>query len=130
MVAMEAAARASDRARMDCRVVQGLRGWRKRKKAVCEADRALRGDRRSMTLKGRCRFCEAPLSLSFADLGMSPLSNAYLKSEDLNAMERFYPLHAWVCESCYLVQLEEFENPQRIFGKDYAYFSSYSDTWL
>ncbi len=83
-----------------------------------------------MTLKRRCRFCEAPLSLSFADLGMSPLSNAYLKSEDLNAMERFYPLHAWVCESCYLVQLEEFESPQRIFGEDYAYFSSYSDTWL
>ena len=78
----------------------------------------------------KCRFCEAPLSLTFADLGMSPLSNAYLKAEQLNGMERFYPLHAWVCESCYLVQLEEFESPRHIFGEDYAYFSSYSDTWL
>lgn len=60
---------------------------------------------------------------------MSPLSNAYLKSMQLNKMEPFYPLHAWVCESCYLVQLEEFESPEHIFS-DYAYFSSYSDSWL
>lgn len=76
-----------------------------------------------------CRFCGAPLKLSFADLGMSPPSNAYLKVEDLNRMERFYPLHAWVCEKCFLVQLEEFETPEQIFS-DYAYFSSYSDSWL
>ncbi len=76
-----------------------------------------------------CRFCRAPLSRSFADLGMSPLSNAYLKPEQLNKMERFYPLHAWVCESCFLVQLEQFESPEHIFS-DYAYFSSYSDSWL
>jgi 2-polyprenyl-3-methyl-5-hydroxy-6-metoxy-1,4-benzoquinol methylase len=76
-----------------------------------------------------CRFCRSPLSLSFADLGMSPLSNAYLKPEQLNQMERFYPLHARVCEACFLVQLEEFESPERIFS-DYAYFSSYSDSWL
>jgi len=82
-----------------------------------------------MTPLRRCRFCEAPLSLSFADLGMSPPSNAFLKPEQLNGMERFYPLHAWVCTSCYLVQLEEFESPEQIFS-DYAYFSSFSDTWL
>ncbi len=82
-----------------------------------------------MTHHCQCRFCGAPLSLSFADLGMSPFSNAYLKLEQLNKMERFYPLHAWVCESCYLVQVEEFENPEYIFS-DYAYFSSFSDSWL
>jgi len=76
-----------------------------------------------------CRFCAAALELSFADLGMSPPSNSYLNPEDLNRMERFYPLHAWVCEKCFLVQLEEFETPEQIFS-DYAYFSSYSDSWL
>jgi len=76
-----------------------------------------------------CRFCGAPLSLSFADLGMSPPSNSFLEAEALNRMERFYPLHAWVCEKCFLVQLEEFETPEQIFS-DYAYFSSYSESWL
>jgi len=76
-----------------------------------------------------CRFCGAPLSLSFADLGMSPPSNAFLEAQALNRMERFYPLHAWVCEKCFLVQLEEFETPEQIFS-DYAYFSSYSESWL
>jgi SAM-dependent methyltransferase len=78
----------------------------------------------------RCRFCAAPLELSFADLGMSPLSNANLAAAQLNAMEPFYPLHAWACTSCFLVQLEQFESRERIFGGDYAYFSSYSDSWL
>jgi len=82
-----------------------------------------------MTQHRQCRFCGSPLSLSFADLGMSPLSNAYLKPEQLGKMEAFYPLHAWVCESCFLVQLEEFESPEHIFS-DYAYFSSFSDSWL
>jgi len=77
-----------------------------------------------------CRFCGAPLALSFADLGMSPPSNSYVKAEDLNRMERFYPLHAWVCEKCFLVQLEEFETPEQIFSDEYAYFSSFSDSWL
>jgi SAM-dependent methyltransferase len=76
-----------------------------------------------------CRFCSAPLSLSFCDLGMSPLSNAYLTADQLGAAEKFYPLHAFVCESCWLVQLPEHESPQHIFS-DYAYFSSYSDSWL
>lgn len=77
-----------------------------------------------------CRFCGAALALSFADLGMTPPSNSYLKAENLNRMERFYPLHAWVCDQCFLVQLEEFETPQQIFSDEYAYFSSYSESWL
>ena len=80
--------------------------------------------------RAACRSCAAPLELSFADLGMAPPSNAFLGAEDLNRMERFYPLHAWVCGQCFLVQLEEFETPQQIFSDDYAYFSSYSDSWL
>jgi SAM-dependent methyltransferase len=76
-----------------------------------------------------CRFCGAALEHVFADLGMSPLANSYLPPERHNAMEPFYPLRALVCERCFLVQLEEFETPQHIFG-DYAYFSSYSTTWL
>ncbi|MEW5802913.1 MAG: class I SAM-dependent methyltransferase [bacterium] len=77
----------------------------------------------------KCRFCAQPLRHSFVDLGMSPLSNAYLEKKHLQDMERFYPLHAYVCNNCFLVQLEEFESPENIF-RDYAYFSSYSDTWL
>ena len=60
---------------------------------------------------------------------MSPISNAYLKADDLNDMEPFYPLHAYVCENCCLVQLLEYQTPDQIFS-DYAYFSSYSESWL
>lgn len=60
---------------------------------------------------------------------MSPLSNSYLAPTQLNQKESFYPLHVYVCESCFLVQLEEFESPEQIFS-DYAYLSSYSDSWL
>ena len=60
---------------------------------------------------------------------MSPLSNAFLKAEQLADAETFYPLHAFVCENCYLVQLAQFETPEHIFG-DYVYFSSYSESWL
>ena len=77
-----------------------------------------------------CRFCQSSLNHTFVDLGMSPLSNGFLKSEQLNKAEKFYPLHAYVCEKCLLVQLEEFESPDHIFANDYAYFSSYSDSWL
>ena len=76
-----------------------------------------------------CRFCGMPLQHTFVDLGMSPLANSYLKPFQLNVMEPFYPLHAYVCDHCFLVQLAEFESPDRIFS-EYAYFSSYSDTWL
>lgn len=77
----------------------------------------------------KCRFCGTELTHTFVDLGMSPLSNAYIKPEDLHVRESFYPLHTYVCENCFLVQLEEFESPEHIFG-DYAYFSSYSESWL
>ncbi len=76
-----------------------------------------------------CRFCAARLAHVFADLGMSPLANSYLTPGQDNAMEPFYPLRVYVCSSCKLVQLEEFETPARIFS-DYAYFSSYSSSWL
>lgn len=76
-----------------------------------------------------CRFCGSGLHSMFVDLGMAPLANTYLTAADLNAMERFYPLRVYVCEGCFLAQLEEFESPDRIFS-DYAYFASYSDSWL
>ncbi len=76
-----------------------------------------------------CRFCKAPLTQTFADLGMLPFSNSFLKEDQLRKMEPYFPLHAFVCESCFLVQIEEFESPQQIFS-DYAYFSSFSDSWL
>jgi SAM-dependent methyltransferase len=77
----------------------------------------------------QCRFCKTVLEHTFVDLGMFPLSNAYLREEQLNCMEPFYPLHARVCRKCFLVQLEEFKSPEEIFS-EYAYFSSCSDTWL
>ena len=76
-----------------------------------------------------CRFCGAAVEAVFADLGMSPLANSYLPPEAANSMEPFYPLRALVCGKCFLVQLEEFQTPERIFS-DYAYFSSYSSSWL
>ena len=76
-----------------------------------------------------CRACGATLHHTFVDLGMSPLSNAILGPEQLNSMEPFYPLHARVCERCFLVQLEQYERPEKIF-EDYSFFSSFSETWL
>jgi hypothetical protein len=78
----------------------------------------------------RCRFCQTPLLRTFADLGVTPISNAFLSTDNLNAAESFYPLHAYVCEACLLVQLEDFKAPEQIFNDHYAYFSSYSDSWL
>jgi SAM-dependent methyltransferase len=77
----------------------------------------------------RCRFCDTDLQYIFVDLGMSPLCESFLTAEQLNQMEPFYPLHVYVCEECFLVQLEEYVSPKEIFS-DYAYFSSYSDSWL
>ena len=76
-----------------------------------------------------CRFCGSPLTVTFVDLGMSPPCESFVPAELLNHMEPFYPLHAYVCASCFLVQLEEYINPENIF-RDYAYFSSYSTSWL
>lgn len=80
-------------------------------------------------MASQCRFCANPLKHTFVDLGMSPPSNSYLAVNQLQVAEKFYPLHAYVCEKCFLVQLEEFESPEDIFS-DYAYFSSYSASWL
>lgn len=77
----------------------------------------------------RCRFCGSRLQHAFVDLGMQPLCESYLGSDQLNQMEPFYPLHTYVCESCFLVQLEEYVAPEEIFS-EYAYFSSYSEAWL
>ena len=76
-----------------------------------------------------CRFCGHPLTVTFIDLGMSPLCESFLPADRLNHMEPFYPLHAYVCDSCFLVQLEEYVSPEAIFS-EYAYFSSYSASWL
>ncbi|NKB20125.1 MAG: methyltransferase domain-containing protein [Alphaproteobacteria bacterium] len=76
-----------------------------------------------------CRFCGTPLEQSFIDLGVQPPSNSYLRASELNCSEHFHPLHAYVCTKCFLVQLEQFESPEEIFS-DYAYFSSYSESWL
>lgn len=76
-----------------------------------------------------CRFCGTTLQHTFVDLGMSPLCESFLSHNKLNHMEPFYPLHAYVCDSCFLVQLEQYVSPEEIFT-EYAYFSSYSDSWL
>lgn len=76
-----------------------------------------------------CRFCGARLQRTFVDLGMSPLCETYPSADDLNRGETYYPLHVYVCENCFLVQLAQYESAENIFS-DYAYFSSYSDSWL
>ncbi len=77
----------------------------------------------------RCRSCGAALHDSFVDLGMSPLCQTHISPGQLDEMEPFYPLHAYVCRECFLVQLQAFVAPQDIFG-EYAYFSSYSTSWV
>ena len=77
----------------------------------------------------KCRFCNCDIKSVFIDLGISPLSNSFLKYENLKDLEKKFPLKVFVCENCFLVQLPEFETPQNIF-KEYAYFSSYSKSWL
>jgi SAM-dependent methyltransferase len=81
------------------------------------------------SLRYCCRFCGLPLSQTFVDLGATPIANAYLRAEDLELAEPFYPLHVRVCSACFLVQLPECVSPESLFN-NYAYFSSYSDSWL
>lgn len=76
-----------------------------------------------------CRFCGARLVHTFVDLGMSPLCESYVSGEQLNDMEPFYPLHVYVCEQCFLVQIPVHVSAEEIYS-DYAYFSSCSDSWL
>ena len=78
---------------------------------------------------GSCRFCSAPLTQTFADLGHSPLANSLLAESELESAEPVYPLHAYVCGACFLVQLGQVATPEEIF-EDYVYFSSFSDTWV
>jgi SAM-dependent methyltransferase len=80
-------------------------------------------------IAGACRFCGAALERTFVDLGMSPLCETYPSQAELNRGEIYYPLHVYVCDRCFLVQLEQYETAENIFS-DYPYFSSYSDSWL
>jgi 2-polyprenyl-3-methyl-5-hydroxy-6-metoxy-1,4-benzoquinol methylase len=77
-----------------------------------------------------CRHCGAPVKLVLADLGAAPPSNAYLTAESLQAREKRYPLRVLVCERCWLAQTEDFAQAEELFNADYAYFSSFSSTWL
>src|SRR5690242_12997228 len=81
------------------------------------------------TSSPRCRFCNTGLQHTFVDLGLSPLCETYPAAADFARGEVYYPLHVYVCEKCFLVQLEEYESAENIFS-DYAYFSSFSDSWL
>ena len=82
-----------------------------------------------MNTKPACRFCNRALTHTFVDLGMSPLCESFLPVDQLNQMEPFYPLKVYVCDNCFLAQIEEYVSPEDIFT-EYAYFSSYSDSWL
>ena len=77
-----------------------------------------------------CRFCSAPLKYTFVDLGTSPLCQRHVRPDRLNHPEPFYPLHVYVCDSCFLVQLPALVSREEIFDDDYGYYSSFSDTWL
>lgn len=78
----------------------------------------------------KCRHCHSDLVLPVADLGSAPRSNAYLGSQSLSEPETWFPLRVLVCEQCWLAQTEDFSRPDELFGADYAYFSSYSASWL
>jgi SAM-dependent methyltransferase len=78
----------------------------------------------------KCLFCSAPLAATVVDLGMSPLCEHFLAGDELNRMEPFYPLHVHLCQRCWLVQVEEYVDPDGIFARDYRYFSSFSESWL
>jgi len=78
----------------------------------------------------RCLFCANDLTVTVVDLGMSPLCESFLSAGQLNRMEPFYPLHVYVCDRCWLVQVEEYVDPEGLFALDYRYYSSYSDSWL
>jgi SAM-dependent methyltransferase len=82
-----------------------------------------------LTTARGCRFCGSAIDRTFVDLGLSPLCETYPSVADLNHGEVYYPLHVMVCEKCWLVQLDEYETPEKIFS-DYPYFSSFSDSWL
>lgn len=78
----------------------------------------------------KCRFCHEPLRDVFLDLGSAPPSNAFLRAEDLNAAEAWFPLRLFTCNACHLVQVDEVQRHDALFSSDYVYFSSYSRSWL
>jgi len=78
----------------------------------------------------KCRHCDKELTQTFIDLGSSPPSNSYLTEESIKAPEKWYPLKVMVCGQCWLTQTEDFVGEDEMFSEDYAYFSSYSSTWL
>ena len=78
----------------------------------------------------KCRHCHAPLSLQFIDLGTAPPSNAYVTQAQLVAPEKWFPLRVFTCTSCWLVQTEDYAHHAELFARDYAYFSSFSQSWL
>ena len=77
----------------------------------------------------QCRLCNAPLTTTFVNLGMSPLCESILAADQIDQMEPFFPLHVLVCNNCFLVQLREYVKPESIFT-EYDYFSSYSTSWV
>jgi SAM-dependent methyltransferase len=93
------------------------------------AEQPNKAENRPLTTYPLCRFCSAPLRDVFVDLGMSPLCESFLPADHVNKMEPFYPLNVKVCRACFLVQLEAYVSGEDIFS-EYAYFSSYSDSWV
>ena len=77
----------------------------------------------------QCRLCNAPLTITFVNLGMSPFCESVLSADQIDQMEPFFPLHVLVCSKCFLVQLREYVKPESIFT-EYDYFSSYSTSWV
>ena len=78
----------------------------------------------------KCRFCNNKLTFEFIDLVNSPPSNSNLTKEELNEPETYFPLKLFLCEKCFLVQIDEYKKSGEIFNEKYAYFSSFSKSWL
>ena len=89
----------------------------------------LSGGQRAAQTAASCRLCGSGLRHTFVDLGMSPPCESFLQACQVDQMELYFPLHALVCETCYLVQLKEYMSPEAIFS-EYAYFSSFSTSWV
>ena len=89
----------------------------------------LKSKEEALSHQRSCRLCHASLVTTFVDLGMSPLCESFLTVDQLDVMEPYFPLHALVCDKCFLVQLQEYVKPEHIFT-EYAYFSAYSTSWV
>ena len=78
----------------------------------------------------KCRHCQSELTVPLIDLVTSPPSNAYLTKQELHSTEKYFPLRVLVCTDCWLVQTEDYAGADELFSSDYAYFSSFSSSWL